>query len=76
MECNAFLDYLRDHEATSDLAESLREVLALRKRVQLIPVEVSVTPVEVSVSCRWQRVASRRAAPCTGSAWARSVASS
>ena len=41
MDVNPFLDYLRDHEATRDLAKSLRAVLALRNRPRLIPAEAS-----------------------------------
>jgi hypothetical protein len=49
MDVNPFLDYLRDHEATRDLADRLREVLALRNRTRMIPAEVSArTPQRVA----------------------------
>ena len=54
METSAFLDYLEEHEATTALAESLRELVALRRdrahrralarRGVLVPIPVSVDP--------------------------------
>ena len=46
MDVNPFLDYLRDHEATRDLAKSLRAVLALRNRPRLIPAEASARALQ------------------------------
>ena len=54
METNAFLDFLQEHGATAALAESLRDLITLRRdRAQrralaqhgvLVPIPVAVDP--------------------------------
>jgi hypothetical protein len=40
MNLNEFLEYLRSRSATSDLAESLAQVLVRRGRLDLVPIPV------------------------------------